>query len=73
MHEIKHDGFRLLACRGAAGVRLLTRNGNDFTARYPLIVAAMAAMLVRSCAWSMERRVRVGLVESSFLIQHTAR
>jgi bifunctional non-homologous end joining protein LigD len=50
MHEIKHDGFRLLACRGAAGVRLLTRNGNDFTARYPLIVAAMAAMPVRSCA-----------------------
>jgi ATP-dependent DNA ligase len=49
MHEIKHDGFRL-ACRGAAGVRLLTRNGNDFTARYPLIVAAMAAMPVRSCA-----------------------
>jgi bifunctional non-homologous end joining protein LigD len=49
IHEIKHDGFRLLACRGAAGVRLLTRNGNDFTARYPLIVAAMAALPVRSC------------------------
>jgi hypothetical protein len=38
LHEIKHDGFRLLACRDAAGIRLLTRSGNDFTARYPLIV-----------------------------------
>jgi bifunctional non-homologous end joining protein LigD len=48
-HEIKHDGFRLLACRGAAGVRLLTRNGTDFTARYPLIVEPLAALPVRSC------------------------
>jgi ATP dependent DNA ligase domain len=49
IHEIKHDGFRLLACRGAAGVRLLTRNGTDFTARYPLIVEAVNALPVRSC------------------------
>jgi bifunctional non-homologous end joining protein LigD len=38
-----------LAGRDAAGVRLLTRNGNDFTARYPLIVEAVAALPVRSC------------------------
>jgi bifunctional non-homologous end joining protein LigD len=49
IHEIKHDGFRLLACRDAASVRLLTRNGNDFTARYPLIVEAVVALPVRSC------------------------
>jgi bifunctional non-homologous end joining protein LigD len=49
IHEIKHDGFRLLACRGPAGIRLLTRNGNDFTARYPLIVEAVEALPVRSC------------------------
>jgi bifunctional non-homologous end joining protein LigD len=49
LHEIKHDGFRLLACRDAAGIRLLTRNGNDFTARYPLIVEALDALRVRSC------------------------
>ena len=35
VHEIKHDGFRIIACRDAAGVRLITRNGNDFTARFP--------------------------------------
>jgi hypothetical protein len=49
IHEIKHDGFRLLACRGPAGVRLVTRNGNDFTARYPLIVEAVEALPVRTC------------------------
>jgi bifunctional non-homologous end joining protein LigD len=49
IHEIKHDGFRLLACRDAAGIRLVTRNGNDFTSRYPLIVEAVEALPVRSC------------------------
>jgi bifunctional non-homologous end joining protein LigD len=39
----------LLACRDAAGIRLLTRNGNNFTARYPLIVEALDALQVRSC------------------------
>jgi bifunctional non-homologous end joining protein LigD len=29
IHEIKHDGYRLMARRNAAGVRLLTRNGHD--------------------------------------------
>jgi ATP-dependent DNA ligase len=27
IHEIKHDGYRLMARRDLAGVRLLTRNG----------------------------------------------
>jgi bifunctional non-homologous end joining protein LigD len=30
LHEIKHDGFRILALRDATGVRLYTRDGNDF-------------------------------------------
>jgi len=29
MHEIKHDGFRLMAHRDSAGIRLLTRNGRS--------------------------------------------
>jgi len=49
LHEIKHDGFRILARRDAAGVRLITRNGNDFTKRFPLVVAAVATLPVRSC------------------------
>ena len=49
IHEIKHDGFRLLARRDAAGVRLITRHGNDFTSRFPPIVTAVAGLPARSC------------------------
>jgi ATP-dependent DNA ligase len=49
VHEIKHDGFRMMVRRDAAGVRLLTRNGHDWSGRYPLIAAAVTALRVRSC------------------------
>jgi bifunctional non-homologous end joining protein LigD len=49
IHEIKHDGFRILARRDAKGVRLFTRNGYDFTARFPKITEAVASLGVRSC------------------------
>jgi bifunctional non-homologous end joining protein LigD len=41
IHEIKHDGFRIMARRSAGRVRLLTRKGNDFSSRFPQIVAAL--------------------------------
>jgi bifunctional non-homologous end joining protein LigD len=37
IHEIKHDGFRLMARRDAAGVRLLTRNGVHWSDRFQLV------------------------------------
>jgi hypothetical protein len=49
LHEIKHDGFRLMARRDAAGVRLLTRNGHDWAHRFPLIHAAVEALQVTPC------------------------
>jgi ATP-dependent DNA ligase len=49
IHEIKHDGFRLMARRDATDVRLLTRNGIDRSARFPLIVQTVAALRARSC------------------------
>ena len=49
IHEIKHDGFRIIAQRDAAGVRLYTRNGYDLAARFPLAAAAIAALPARSC------------------------
>ena len=47
IHEIKHDGFRMMVRRDAAGVRLLTRNGIDWTTRFPLIAEAAAALRVK--------------------------
>ena len=49
LHEIKHDGFRILARRDASGVRLITRAGNDFSSRFPFIAMAMSKLPVRSC------------------------
>ncbi len=40
IHEIKHDGYRLIVQREGKRVRLFTRNGHDWTDRYPLIVEA---------------------------------
>src|SRR5260221_14261077 len=40
IHEIKHGGYRLIVQRDGARVRLFTRNGHDWTKRYPLIVEA---------------------------------
>jgi bifunctional non-homologous end joining protein LigD len=49
VHEIKHDGYRLMARRDSGGVRLLTRNGHDWADRYPAIVEAVKALRARSC------------------------
>jgi bifunctional non-homologous end joining protein LigD len=49
LHEIKHDGFRLMVRRDAVGVRLFIRNGMDWSGRLPLIVEAVEALQVRSC------------------------
>jgi bifunctional non-homologous end joining protein LigD len=49
LHEIKHDGFRIMARRNADGVRLYTRNGYDFAERFPQIVEAVSKLEVRSC------------------------
>jgi len=49
LHEIKHDGFRILARRDSAGVRLITRAGNDFSRRFPLMAMAVGKLPVRSC------------------------
>jgi ATP-dependent DNA ligase len=48
IHEIKHDGFGILARRDESGVRLFTRNGYNFTDRFPLITKAVAALPMRS-------------------------
>lgn len=45
IHEIKHDGFRMMVRRNGVGIRLFTRNGYDWTDRYPLKAAhALRAM-----------------------------
>jgi bifunctional non-homologous end joining protein LigD len=40
VHEIKHDGYRLMVRRDRARVRCFTRNGHDWADRFPAIVDA---------------------------------
>jgi bifunctional non-homologous end joining protein LigD len=40
LHEIKHDGYRLIVQRQGKRIRLFTRNGYDWSHRFPLIVEA---------------------------------
>jgi bifunctional non-homologous end joining protein LigD len=49
LHEIKHDGFRVIARKDGPRVRLYSRPGNDFTRRFPLIVEALHRLRSRSC------------------------
>ncbi len=49
IHEIKHDGFRILAELDAGDVKLITRKGFDLAQRFPLAAAAIAALPARSC------------------------
>jgi hypothetical protein len=48
VHEIKHDGYRLIVRREGATVRLFTRRGYDWTDRYPAIAAAAGELHARS-------------------------
>lgn len=48
MHEVKHDGYRLMVRRAGARVRLFTRRGHDWSDRYPRIAEAMARLRIAS-------------------------
>lgn len=48
IYEIKFDGYRMLARIDAAqGVRLITRNGHDWSSRMPHLVQALARMKLK--------------------------
>jgi bifunctional non-homologous end joining protein LigD len=44
LHEVKHDGFRIIARTDGVRVRLYSRQGNDLTDRFPRIIEAMARL-----------------------------
>jgi bifunctional non-homologous end joining protein LigD len=49
LHEIKHEGFRVIARKSGRRVRLYSRPGNDLTHRFPLIVESLVRLRSRSC------------------------
>jgi bifunctional non-homologous end joining protein LigD len=49
LHEIKLDGFRVIARKNGERVRLYSRPGNDLTRRFPVIAEAVASLRPQSC------------------------
>jgi bifunctional non-homologous end joining protein LigD len=48
LHEIKFDGYRIMARLERGEVRLYTRNGKDWTARFPEIARRLSTLPVES-------------------------
>ena len=48
VHEIKHDGYRLMVRRDGARVRCFTRGGHDWAGRFPAIVDAALRLKAQS-------------------------
>ena len=43
LYELKYDGYRILAFVEGSLIRLVTRNGNDYTDRFPSVADSLAA------------------------------
>jgi len=51
VHEIKHDGYRLMVRRAGERIRCFTKRGHDWADRFPAIVdAALPSRPRRSCS-----------------------
>jgi bifunctional non-homologous end joining protein LigD len=48
VHEIKHDGYRLMVRRDGSRVRCFTRGGHDWADRFPAIVDAASRIKAQS-------------------------
>ncbi|HWX27227.1 MAG TPA: hypothetical protein VNZ53_07285 [Steroidobacteraceae bacterium] len=48
LHELKYDGYRMMARFDRGSVKLLTRTGLDWTHKYPAIAKAVAALDARA-------------------------
>jgi ATP-dependent DNA ligase len=48
LHEVKHDGYRLIVQRDGSRVRLFTRRGFDWSGRFPLISDAAKQLRTKS-------------------------
>jgi bifunctional non-homologous end joining protein LigD len=49
LHEVKFDGYRMLAWRDGTAVRITSRGGQDWSAKLPDVVAALGRLPCRNC------------------------
>ena len=66
VHEIKFDGYRLLGFQTRQTVRLITRNGKNWTGSFPSLSAALSVLAADHAVLDMEAVVLDGHGKSSF-------
>ena len=66
IHEIKLDGYRTLARIEDGAVRMLTRNGHDWTGRYRALAAALGGLACRAALIDGEVCVQTSAGATSF-------
>ena len=66
VQEIKFDGYRLLGFRSGQTVRLITRNGKDWTGNFPSLSAALSGLSANNAVLDMEAVVLDASGKSSF-------
>ena len=66
LHEIKFDGYRLLGFVAAGAVSLRTRNGQDWTAKFPSLATGLEKLNVEDAVLDMEAVVIDDKGKSSF-------
>ena len=49
LFEIKYDGYRLVACKAGADVRLYTRRAHDWTDRFRAVAESVGRLPAREC------------------------
>ena len=66
VHEIKFDGYRILGFRSGNTVKLITRNGKDWSGKFPSLSTALSLLTVDNAVLDMEAVVLDGNGKSSF-------
>ena len=66
IHEVKHDGYRTMLLVERGTVHAYTRNGHDWSDRYPGIIAAARKLPCRSAILDGEVIVQDALGVSDF-------
>ncbi len=66
LHEIKFDGYRLLAFLADGDVCLRTRNGNDWTHKFPNLYASVSKLKCKTAVIDLEAVILDNAGKSSF-------
>src|ERR1700688_806286 len=66
LHEIKFDGYRLLGYVSECAARARTRNGKDWTERFPALSAALERLKAKDAVLDMEGVILDEQGKSSF-------